>query len=344
MDPVFRAHAVVNMTESFAAKLTEEQRTRGLDLTHPGTATAFTSAITAAFSGLSSSIANLRDSNAREAILQKGFGKAAEDAVKTFTTKLDSDLAVAHAGPMLAQIDAYTSMLSGGQLNLDVLPNNTLLAPIPNGVKSKLLDRLNTDIPASERTEIQTALATLTNPTTTNDQRQVASELIKEKFAGINEKLQNVQKLVDGVCLQFAEVVDCQKKITRMGTAMAVPFDKEKALEVFATTLIEQVKAEMVADLSPAADIATEVSAINARFLAIQKSLTTAIESKLEKLLADSTVATAEMVEKCTNAVKKGLDLLDESKLKARFPADQDSAARTKGMDDLEKDLQKALA
>lgn len=345
------AHAVVSISEGFGKALRSERESRGLDLSIKEVATAFQGAISSALTGFTASVAALRASKTRGDNLDIDLTKAAEAAVKDFATKLDSDVAVARAEPLLKQIaDLETMLTPGTKPSLVDVDDGRIIVKFPKEILNKLRARFEAEIPATLRAEVASKLAILKpGSPATPAEKQAASDLIKEKFAGMDEKLQQMKKLVDEVTEECVSVFDSKIKTSETSKSGKVTHKlipnvlATRPLETYLPKLKKQVEAEMIADCESPADIATETSKIDSKFRAIRGSLESAIETKLETLIADTSISVTDLGAKCKEAVKKGIDLLQEGNLKARFPADQGPAARAKALDELENALKAAF-
>lgn len=341
--PLFDAAAVLNVAESLGSGIKNEALSRNLMMGDPAIQTALNDARTAALNGFTGAITALRAATTRGGNLVTGLVQAAEKAVTEFKSELDSKVGIAQAGPLLAQISDLSDELTATKVNYNKVAVGRVVVVLPPSVKAKLAAKLDSVIPAPERTALKDALDAINDPLKTAAEKAAASTVIRDKFPDMKGKLDEMAKLVDSVCKQYAEIVDSHVVKLRGRKHVPDKNSKELALDSYEPKLKAQVIGEMTLD-GDLADIATAEADITTKFASIKSTLKAAFTAKVEAVLGDPAVALGQIGATCGEALKGVLEMLDHEALRKRFPIGDDIVARGKRLDELEADLKKALA
>jgi hypothetical protein len=344
-EPLLDAKVVVNVAENLNQQLRSGLAERGLDLKDRSVASAFQDAVSSALTGFARALASIRASGVREQDLSDEMVQAAEKAVKEYSASLDSKVAVVKAEPMMKEIAELSEYLTNGTRNLAAIPDRKVIVTIPPSTRAKLLARLDAEIPVAERTAMTDALVALSSTTASTAAKQAATDLIKEKFAGIYDKLQQIKKVEQAVCKELADVIGSRVKVGGSTAARLVgnPL-QQRPLRVYAEALKTHVETDMLIDCAAAPDILLATDEIDTKCAAIERTFVSEAVKKLDSLVGEATTPLADIEKRCSEVVTKAMGLIDKDQIATRFPQGQDAAARAKALDELEQALKKALA
>jgi hypothetical protein len=351
--------AVVNIAEAFKGAVTEVARrqlspSRGLALTE-----AVSKAYRSGCRRFADAIATARVEKLTGCSLVQRMTREAETAVATFATESACERARIEGANFVAQLDMFEDLLlRTEELKPAAVSEGMIAVKLPYELKKQIRHLFDQVVPPVVREEIRGATVILQKASSSEIERQSALARLQRVSAHVDVQLEQMSKLNDAICEQYATVFGGLVKGRSGSTDIFYRSSPPPRVEVLGKMIEKSLAESLIFSIDPMilrAAGATEMirlfrreeeaagAEVKKMLGAWESELRMLLADKLIRVLSDTSVPFSELVDRCKSATSQALALFEEEALASRVPAVAGLDESWRILADLRSDFQQAL-